>query len=363
MGKRLSLAGVIGVILTALTVAPAAAATTSTVTSCIASGSAVCAAPGSSISDPGKVESALQGKAAVAVVPDDGSNSLNPNQLATQIAQDGGKSELILVVDMARDRYGVYSESGKTEEILAALNGTGEFDGGKAIVDANIGSLYSQSTPVETADGTGAGPLAILIPGVVLLAAVGAGVGFILKRRRKPEVAAAQQAAKANRAADKSVQLSDELREQLNRLSNTAERYRRSGNSELLEASELISTLLTHIYELFRRIDKKNSRQYRELAQVRYLDTSQKLNGALSEDYFEYIVKSPSFWDSSEEKKTAVLSALRSVDRQVVENIKQVNSSKEIEFKVAMESLIDSDEPGPEEKLLSDDGSPSRGWG
>lgn len=351
MGKRLSLAGAIGVLFTALSVAPAAAA--DELTSCIQS-STVCFSDGASISDSDAVTQALEGKAHVAVVANDDSNSLNPNQLASQIAQNSGTSELILVVDMAKDRFGVYSESGRGDEILEALNSTGAADGGEAIVAADIGNLYSNA-----GDGGGFPLLAVALPAVAVVAVIGTAVGILKRRSRRPQEAESRPTA-ASLREQRSVEISEELRKELNGLSATADRYGRASSRDLQEASRLIGTAVGHIYELFKRIDKKKSKQNREVAQVRYLDTARKLNSTLSADYFEDIVRKPDLWENASEKIAAVLSALESVDRQVIENIKQVNSSKALEFRVAVDSLIGTEGIGVEEAFSKDSSTMDR---
>ena len=357
MGKRLSLSGAIGVLFAALSVAPAAAA--DELTSCIQS-STVCFSDGASISDSDAVTQALEGKAHVAVVANDDSNSLNPNQLASQIAQNSGTSELILVVDMAKDRFGVYSESGRGDEILRALNSTGMADGGEAIVAASIGDLYSSPVANSNAgDGGGFPVLAVVLPAVAVVAVIGGAVGVLKRRSRKPQESESRPTA-ASLREQRSVEISEELRKELNGLSATADRYGRASSRDLQEASKLIGTAIGHIYELFKRIDKKKSRQNREVAQVRYLDTARKLNSTLSADYFEDIVRKPDLWDNASEKIAAVLSALESVDRQVIENIKQVNSSKALEFRVAVDSLIGTEGIGVEEAFGKDSSTMDR---
>lgn len=351
MGKRLSLAGAIGVLFAALSVAPAAAA--DELTSCIQS-STVCFSDGASISDSDAVTQALEGKAHVAVVANDDSNSLNPNQLASQIAQNSGTSELILVVDMAKDRFGVYSESGRGDEILEALNSTGAADGGEAIVAADIGNLYSNA-----GDGGGFPVLAVVLPAVAVVAVIGGAIGILKRRSRRPQEAESRPTA-ASLREQRSVEISEELRKELNGLSATADRYGRASSRDLQEASRLIGTAVGHIYELFKRIDKKKSKQNREVAQVRYLDTARKLNSTLSADYFEDIVRKPDLWENASEKIAAVLSALESVDRQVIENIKQVNSSKALEFRVAVDSLIGTEGIGVEEAFGKDSSTMDR---
>lgn len=357
MGKRFSLAVAIGALFAALSMAPAAAA--DELTSCV-QGSTVCFYDGASIGDSDAVTAALEGKAKVAVVPNDDSNSLNPNQLATQVAEASGTQELILVVDMgSSDRFGVYSKSGRSDEILAALNGAAKADGGEAIVASDVASIYS--SPVAGDGGGGFPILGLILPFFLLGAAAVTGLAIFRKKRGAPKAIEGQIQPTADDLRElKAVEISDDLRRELTGLSNAAQRYSRYSNPELQEASGLIAQAAGHIYELFKRIDRKKSKQNREIAQVRYLDITRKLNSTLSKDYFEDIVRNPSLWEKSDEKIASVLTALKSVDRQVIENIKQVNNSKEIEFRVAVDSLIGTDVATVEDAFGKDEGTMDR---
>lgn len=357
MGKRLSLAVALGSLLGALWAAPAMAA--DALTSCIQS-TTVCVADGASISDESAVAAALKDKAHVAVVSNDDSNSLNPNQLATELAQSSGTKELILVVDMgSSDRFGVYSQSGKGDQILEALNGARQADGGEAIVSSNVASIYSTPTAVSgSGDSGGFGMVAGIIITLAVLGSLGTAYFFYRASRRGRENALeASRPSRAAIAAQRSVELSEDLKAEIGKLSKTMERYQRSEDRKLREAGVLLQPIHDHIYELFGRIDKKNARQNREIAQVRYLNILKKLNSTLSADYFEDMVRKPELWDESDQKIAGVLTALQSVDRQIIENIKQVNSSKEIEFKVAVDSLIGNEEIRVEEAFGKERGS------
>jgi len=343
MGKRLSLAVALGALLGALWAAPAMAA--DALTSCIQS-TTVCVADGASISDESAVTAALQGKAHVAVVSNDDSNSLNPNQLATQLAQSSSTKELILVVDMgSSDRFGVYSQSGKGDEILEALNGAGQADGGEAIVSSNVASIYSTPAAVSDSGGGGAWLLTGLIVILVTLGSFGTAYFFYRASRRGREKAIETgKPSRAAIAAQKSVVLSDEFRRELAEISKSIGRYEGSSNRHFQEATASLRLIQNHIYELFARLDRKKSRQDRDLAQVRYVSIFKKLNSTLSRDQFDDMVLHPDLWEKPEEMIAGVLTALRSVDRQIVENIKQVNSSKELEFRLAVDSLIGTEE-------------------
>lgn len=345
MGKRLSLAVALGALLGGLWAAPAMAA--DALSGCIQS-NPVCVADGASISDQSAVASALDGKAHVAVVSNDDSNSLNPNQLATQLAQSSGTKELILVVDMgSSDRFGVYSQSGKGDEILEALNGAGQADGGEAIVSSNVASIYS--TPAAVSDSGDGGGLGILIAGTFIVLAVLGGVGsayffYRASRRGREKAIEAGKPSRAAIAAQKSVDLSDEFRREIAGISKSIGRYEGSSNRHFQEATASLRLIQNHIYELFARLDRKKSRQDRDLAQVRYVSIFRKLNSTLSRDQFDDMVLHPDLWENPEEMIAGVLTALKSVDRQIVENIKQVNSSKELEFRLAVDSLIGTEE-------------------
>jgi len=357
MGKRLSLVAVLGVLLGALWAAPAMAA--DALTSCIQS-TTVCVADGASITDESAVAAALGDKAHVAVVSNDDSNSLNPNQLATQLAQASGTKELILVVDMgSSDRFGVYSQSGKSDEILKALNGAGQSDGGEAIVSSNVASIYSTPGSGNTSNsgGGGASLLIGVIAGFVIVVTAGFFIGQILSGRRRREAVEAGKPSREAIAAQRSVELSEDIRKELATVLKTIERYQRSGGQRFKEAAALLQPIHDHIYELFGRIDRKKSKQNRDLAQVRYFSTLKKLNSTLSNDYFDDIVKNPGLWEDSEQKIRGVLTALKSVDKQIIENIKQVNSSKEIEFQVAVESLIGAEEIEVNDVFRDEDGN------
>lgn len=355
MGKRLSLAGAIGVLFAALSVAPAAAASDyDQLISCLSSGGIVCVQGSASISKQDEVANALPEGVQVAVVPADTDRHVQLSAYADEIAEQSGTKELILIEDRSNDLYAVHSEKHDAVKIGTELREQNLADGGEAIVAADIGNLYSNA-----GDGGGFPVLAVVLPAVAVVAVIGGAIGILKRRSRRPQEAESRPTA-ASLREQRSVEISEELRKELNGLSATADRYGRASSRDLQEASRLIGTAVGHIYELFKRIDKKKSKQNREVAQVRYLDTARKLNSTLSADYFEDIVRKPDLWENASEKIAAVLSALESVDRQVIENIKQVNSSKALEFRVAVDSLIGTEGIGVEEAFGKDSSTMDR---
>ena len=59
----------------------------------------------------------------------------------------------------------------------------------------------------------------------------------------------------------------------------------------------------------------------------------------VDEKYFGDIVARPTYWDEAPKRVTAIFDAVKSLDNQLVDNIRQLNASKDIDFNVALNSL------------------------
>jgi len=96
--------------------------------------------------------------------------------------------------------------------------------------------------------------------------------------------------------------------------------------------------LLEHLSDLFARAQQGPEQQQRLLVS-RYAETLTKLASLLSEDYYGDLLTKPGYWSDPEQRIAQVLGAVDAVDREVVENIRQLSESRDIEFRVALESL------------------------
>lgn len=85
---------------------------------------------------------------------------------------------------------------------------------------------------------------------------------------------------------------------------------------------------------------KRGTDQQVRLLQAQYQDTLAKLLKALDDDYYGDILSNPQYWGGAEDRLNEVRRAVEAVDQEAVENIKQVNESRDLEFKVALDSLI-----------------------
>lgn len=170
-------------------------------------------------------------------------------------------------------------------------------------------------------------------PATFALGTIGWIVGFSLLN--KDENAEAKPVEIEVTEVEKSPSLTDELREQLIRLKQTAKLHVQA-ESPLVET---INQILADTQELFNRIQAKQESQAHRMAAVNYTHTLKKLNRALSKEYYIDILKNPRLWESPEERKDAVQKATEATARQLLRNIKQVNSSQDIDFEMDLEVL------------------------
>lgn len=295
----------------------------------------VCLYDGASIADPGAVSGALPEGVQVVVIPQlDQAESLQPATIATQYREATGTRTVILIEDRpVADRFAVASE-GDSKEITSSLYSQGEDDGGTAVLA--VASTLADSGNAAggtTSSSDGGVVFAAFITFLLIGAAVGGAV-MLLRRRGK----------RAIRQVEGSRRLEKELSAALNGengefVQQAIERLRERAQA-YPDLSGWLSQLSQHIAELFIRVRKRGTDQQVRLLQAQYRDTLAKLLKALEDDYYGDILRNPQYWSGPEERLAEVRRAVEAVDQEAVENIKQVNESRDLEFKVALDSLI-----------------------
>lgn len=104
--------------------------------------------------------------------------------------------------------------------------------------------------------------------------------------------------------------------------------------------SARILPLTEHITDLFVRVRQSGTDQQLRLLISQYKDTLAKLTKALADDYYGDVLRNPHYWSDPEDRIREVQRAIEAVDLQAVENIRQLNESRDLEFQVALDSLI-----------------------
>lgn len=178
--------------------------------------------------------------------------------------------------------------------------------------------------------------------GIVLLFVLVAIRIFIRSRKESPQ--------KIRAVTSKAVD-SDTLKKQMEKLANISVLLTKADASEMATTSQ---TIIRRLNELFTRIARRGGGSQLKLAQVEYTSQLSKLNDALGVDYFLDIISKPQLWDNPEVRKDEVRKAANAIDDQILENIKQVNSFKDLDFRVALESIISSADAPKANKMIGD---------
>jgi hypothetical protein len=169
-----------------------------------------------------------------------------------------------------------------------------------------------------------------IIGGVVLIAAVGTGIGLVARRRRRP--------AAKDASADP---VPPGIRLRVTRLRELAPFYAGvPGNPIAAETAANIEALASHVEQLFIRLDAKAGEDQSAIAEAEYSDKLARLVAALDRDYLLDLLTRPDLWDDPDQRIGEVREALDAVTTQIVDNIKQVNARKGLLFQVSLDSLI-----------------------
>ena len=294
----------------------------------------VCLFDGASISNADELAGSLPDGVRVVVIPEPNqAESVQSSVIATQFKTASGAETVIIIEDRAKDRFSVASD-GDTTAITEALYSQDAADGGVAVAAIGETLVPTTGSAAPTAGFDGG---ALLFGGVALVAVAGATLGVILfARRRRDARGKNSRAIHARLEKDLAEALNGEdgdfIQDSIEALDRWSAAYATIGPR--------VTGMTQHVSELFVRVHKRGSEQQLRLLQSKYKDTLSKLRKALNDDYYGDIVNNPQYWSNPEGRLAEVSLAIDSVDQQAVENIRQVNESRDLEFKVALDSLI-----------------------
>jgi hypothetical protein len=279
--------------------------------------------------------------------------------LASQVPSDGSVVVVVLPEEAGKDLpYSGYAlekltNASSQPTVIVAIGddlmaSSSVVDDALAIANGNdaLASTNLQQALVETVQEisdeipAGGGPggstgggdflMPAIIGGVVLIAAVGTGIGLVARRRRRP--------AAKDASADP---VPPGIRLRVTRLRELAPFYAGvPGNPIAAETAANIEALASHVEQLFIRLDAKAGEDQSAIAEAEYSDKLARLVAALDRDYLLDLLTRPDLWDDPDERIGEVREALDAVTTQIVDNIKQVNARKGLLFQVSLDSLI-----------------------
>jgi hypothetical protein len=293
----------------------------------------VCQFDGASISNASELGNALPDGVREIVIPQPNQAENVPSStLASQVKDATGSDTVIVIEDHpARDRFAVASD-GDATAITEALYSQSEADGGVAV--AAIGHTLTPGSAQAPAESPVSGGLVIGGAALVTVLVIAGGLAMLARKRRgarRDRGIAGSRRVEKELAAALSGENGEFVRESIAELRERAAVYPDIGAR--------ISALADHVSELMIRVRRRGTEQQTRLLQAQYKDTLSKLLKALGDDYYGDITRNPRFWNDAESRLDQVRHAVDSVDLQAVENIKQVNESRDLEFKVALDAL------------------------
>jgi len=209
-------------------------------------------------------------------------------------------------------------EAGKTVNRTRALIGSGVIAAssvGSAIFLAVAPSVFLTATPSTVAIGLGA---------------IGIGSTLIASRSKKKPVESS-----AVSVLTMGSQISEELREKIEELYGLAQTYEER-NSPLFPA---VNGVFANVQELFERMGTHTDEQSARIAGVRYTDTLTKLNRALGKSYYLDIEAHPELWSDPDGRMEAVEAAVNATGEQILRNIRELNSSRDLIYQLSLDAL------------------------
>ena len=269
--------------------------------------------------------------------------TFSPSSIANQIKSETGK-EVVIVQDTTplAQEYGVAGDnSGKVFETLQS----------EGLEEGVIEAVAVVTQPDPAIGGEG-GDFALPLGGGVLVGGVAiAAVVFWIRGKQKQK----SREIKTVTTNTGSIQIPLQdglppkikmLLDQMNAIirKHHAERDVISdtfakGGETLIDLEKLMATTVNNVQQLFIRLEKRGSTEKKRIAVVEYEDKLTKLIEGLGDNYFLDIAKDPNLWDNAVHRMVEVHDAVEMVNLQLIENIRQVNASKDLEFRVVLNAL------------------------
>lgn len=173
--------------------------------------------------------------------------------------------------------------------------------------------------------------LGLAIAAAVVVAGITVPLGILRSRRKKRAVTAATGV------------FPEQIKADIAALRSFVPVYVAAGNAGggvAQRTARSIDVLATNTGELFTRLARRPDDGQISLAGVEYDDKLRKLSAALHPEYLLDIVRNPHLWDDPKERISEVERALDAVSDELLQNIKQVNASRALQFQVSLDGLV-----------------------
>lgn len=263
---------------------------------------------------------ATHNKVAVVYALGDQEYLVRPN--ATKLVGTSGYETVVLV--KGKNSVQIASSNPNVSSQISSLNPGEGIPALVAELDRLSQTSTSTTVPGETPNYTGA----IVGGGSVLVAAV--VIAAVIARRFKTTQP------KQPNYTEYVKGFPETLKPYTTKLYQLTKKHAELGSKDL---SSNMLKVISNIQVLFQKIDKK-APEKRGIAEVEYKDKLSKLVSLLDEEHYINMVKYPEQWEEPDSMISDIRVATDSVYEEIMKNIRQVNASKDLDFKVALGTLL-----------------------
>jgi hypothetical protein len=171
--------------------------------------------------------------------------------------------------------------------------------------------------------GIGTGT-ALAIPG-------GIYISRLVRKNREQKKLLEQYMPKKARSLPESIEVElNGLREDLTRLLELQE----------FKTATALGSVIEMTQELFTKLKARGDEHQVKMAALSYSHVLHKLNKALSDDYFYDMLANPDKWTRVDERLAMVRNAVKAVNSELLQAIRDYNSYADIHYDVDMESIL-----------------------
>lgn len=251
--------------------------------------------------------------------------------------------------------FGAASNKADVVTFAEMVNG----GGGEAYLIANASEVQgvaagetqlSASTETNTNTGAAAGGIGLVGgAGIALGAALIVTVGILFAKRLLGRKTGVKQSKKIL-ANEYYMNISKDLGKQVSILRNLIEKH---NENDLPLSAERLIQVDKRLGDLFTRLSRKGTQEQVNIAAIKYQDLLKKIIFIMNEDHYMDVSLNPELWNRAEMRKQNSLEAVEAVDTQILDNIKQLNDSQDLDFNITLRALtMDSNNMSGIEELL-----------
>jgi hypothetical protein len=305
---------------------------------------------GSTLTDGQTLATKLRGSdLGVVVIPQKEVETLSVREIASEVrsSPEVEYSTVIVVLDGPQDVMGVSSSNREVEDRVNSYLGNDPVKDAGWVLVQNSSKLFNvekdlrdeASKKISDAEAAikakkDAEVLMVLVPALATIIALLMVGNFLMYRRsltrnKKDPVRYGFRKMPAG------------LREAVDSFRKTADLHKNLTGYVRYSLYEDCSRLIARFVELEETMEKLPSTDQRRMVlEVEYVERLRKLQEAIGKDYYLSIIEDQTHWEEPTKKLKRVKDAVIALREQVLVSIKQINDSSNLEFKIALDSII-----------------------